>query len=269
MHPLWPVLVWIACLTAPAAGEGEDPYRHLPRRLTKEPPYEGAPRYVLLAFGPEGRAHLWVVADERHLYADVDGSGDLTKLAHRFAPEKDELGQPRFRVPLIERNGRRYTDLWVSSSPAKDSEFLLGDWPAYREFLRKHPGGRTWAVSVEVPMPPGRRNVYRDEPMTRDRQFVPGYDADGVLVPGKSPADAPVLHFGGPLQLGFQENCKLTQGSAEELTVRLGTAGRGPGTFAVFRYYFLPKAAKPRLAITYALRGGGTRREEVTLEDAC
>jgi hypothetical protein len=267
MSLLWTIPICVAFLAAPTTDE--DAYRQLPRRLVKEPAYEGSPRYALLAFGPEGREHLWVVADDRHLYADVDGSGDLTRPGHRFASEKDELGQPRFRVPLIERGGHRYTDLWVSAAPAKDAEFLLGDWPAYREFLRLHPGYRIWSVSVEVPLPPGRRNIYKDEPMVRDRQFVTGYDADGVLLLGKSPADAPVLHFAGPLRLSFQENCKLTQGSAEELTVRLGTAGKGAGSFAAFRYYFLPVSAKPRLGITYKLRGGGTRREELVLEDRC
>jgi hypothetical protein len=49
------------------------------RVIAREPVYQGRPRYCLLVFGPEAKTRTWMVRDDRHLYVDREGTGDLTK----------------------------------------------------------------------------------------------------------------------------------------------------------------------------------------------
>jgi hypothetical protein len=49
------------------------------RVIAKEPVYQGRPRYCLLVFGPEAKTRIWMVRDDRNLYVDCEGTGDLTK----------------------------------------------------------------------------------------------------------------------------------------------------------------------------------------------
>ena len=58
------------------------------RVIAKEPVYQGRPRYCLLVFGLEAKTHIWMVRDDRNLYVDREGTGDLT------APEANAHGNP-------------------------------------------------------------------------------------------------------------------------------------------------------------------------------
>src|SRR5262245_41860258 len=90
------------------------------RTLVKEPAYQGKPQYCLLVFGPEARYRAWLVLDGETLYADLDGSGDLTKPGCKVAQTKDEFDRPVFKVPELKLGGERYTDLEVHATPAKE-----------------------------------------------------------------------------------------------------------------------------------------------------
>src|SRR5256885_9811698 len=58
---------------------------------------------------------------------------------------------------------------------------------------------------------------------------------------------------------------KLVRGRNEDLALRLGTPGLGPGTFAFIRYdHLIPDSAKPRVQIEYPAEiGRASCRERV------
>src|SRR5687767_13811826 len=57
------------------------------RAVDKEPAYESkAPRYCLLAIGPEAGFRVWLVLDGELLYVDRNGNGDLTEEGERLKP---------------------------------------------------------------------------------------------------------------------------------------------------------------------------------------
>src|SRR4051812_21945315 len=82
----------------------------IPRVLTKEPTYQGRPRYCLLVFGPEAKARIWLVRDERHLYVDRAGTGDLTTPEARAAVDSNH-----FTIPHIGAPGGSRQNLTLSS----------------------------------------------------------------------------------------------------------------------------------------------------------
>jgi hypothetical protein len=49
------------------------------RTITKEPAYQGTPKYCLLVFGPDAKTRVWLVLDGEVLYVDRNGNGDLTE----------------------------------------------------------------------------------------------------------------------------------------------------------------------------------------------
>ena len=51
---------------------------NIERTIRHEPQYSSKPKYVLLVFGKQAEAQVWVVDDGRHLYVDRNGNGDLT-----------------------------------------------------------------------------------------------------------------------------------------------------------------------------------------------
>jgi hypothetical protein len=68
-----------------------------------------------------------------------------------------------------------------------------------------------------------------------------------VLLFATTPAEAPVIHLGGPLQVTFEgERPSLRVGRTSELMLLVGTQGVGPGTFAMLDYEdTVPATAKP------------------------
>jgi hypothetical protein len=91
------------------------------------------------------------------------------------------------------------------------------------------------------------------------------------------PADAPVIHFGGPWQVWPRNGQKFVLDRPEEFTTFIGTPGYGPGTFAITLQhtvnpdiaFFVPKAAKPVLEVTFQTKDGGTVTEKYVLEHQC
>jgi hypothetical protein len=84
--------------------------------------------------------------------------------------------------------------------------------------------------------------------------FAAGYlDLNALLQFAPKPADAPVIHLGGPLEITFfAERPGLRVGRASEFVLVVGTPGVGPGTFAMLLYMdTIPESAKPIAEITY------------------
>ncbi len=85
-----------------------------------------------------------------------------------------------------------------------------------------------------------------------------GRDIRGKIQFGPSPEDAPVVHFNGPRTLDlFWDQQPLLSGQHEDLSVVVGTRGRGPGTFTHVHVDAYPRNAWPWAVIEFPVKDGG------------
>jgi hypothetical protein len=244
----------------------------LDRSIGKEPAYRGKPQYCLLVFGPEAKHKAWLVLDGDTLYVDRRGTGDLTPADCRVRGKTEPYAERLFEAGDLSLAGTTYTGLRVAIVSVKGG---VGDayreMPMFRELLAKNPNGKLLTVSVEVPFARPFADVRDGSPLKTTRQFAAEYDVNGILQFAARPEEAPVVHFGGPWTLSPDGQQKLVRGRNEDLVLKLGTPGHGPGTFACIRYDLLvPPSAKPRARIAYPARSGekGLAHDYV-LEDRC
>jgi len=81
-------------LAAGASLAGAADLTKIDRKIAKEPSYaRGEVRYCLAVMGPKAERRLWIVADEKNLYVDVNGNGDLTEPDERFKVSRDRVRQ--------------------------------------------------------------------------------------------------------------------------------------------------------------------------------
>jgi hypothetical protein len=241
-----------ACAADPDAG----------RRPRKEPAYQsGSPAYCLLTFGPEEH-RVWLVFDSvpdplrpgdarDYLYVDRDGDGDLTgpgkrveAKVHRVQEIVTFMRRPSYKTVL---------------------EFDVGEI--------REPGGKVRHTGL---------NVVVDWYMGKARPcFVTAcargewaqYTEPRRLVFAPAPQDAPVIHFGGPLTMGFVPEPAvrfndrafdanggyldlptLPLTGETELMTRIGTPGTGTGTFAALGAQCVPADVHPVAVIEFPNR---------------
>ena len=97
-----------------------------------------------------------------------------------------------------------------------------------------------------------------------------------AAVPAAKPESAPILHFNGPLTVGFHSpwfygTPALTRGNEpSRFTVVIGTPGLGEGTFAVLNAQDVVDG-KPVVEIDFppGTKGGEPIRHTVTLNEQC
>ncbi len=90
------------------------------------------------------------------------------------------------------------------------------------------------------------------------RRQEAGRDRRGKLAFAASPAEAPVVHFDGPLTLDlFFAQQPLTGDEYDDVTAVVGTPGVGPGTLALFETDSYPRGAWPTAVIEYPPKEGG------------
>jgi hypothetical protein len=241
------------------------------RSIAKEPAYESKDvRYCLLVFGEEAKTRVWLVQDGVTLYVDCNGNGDLTEEGERIAATKGEyttpaIGRCSFEAgdiidgPLVHKNLR------VEVAPLS----LLADGREHvKAYLAAHPGARSFSMMVDVEMP-GRKGAAQGDRV----ECVATYcDADGFLQFSDKAADAPIIHFGGPLTLRPFFPQKLTIGRETHLILGVGTLGLGPGTTAYVGYEnLIPDTAYPKVEIVYPPRNPGEPpvREHYELKGRC
>jgi hypothetical protein len=98
-------------------------------------------------------------------------------------------------------------------------------------------------------------------------------DLNGSLQFAATPAGAPVLHLGGPLQISFYgELPTLRVGRGNEFVLVVGTPGRGNGTFAMLSYDdTIPKTVKPMAEVIYqpAKPGDPPLKEKYEIKGRC
>jgi hypothetical protein len=98
-------------------------------------------------------------------------------------------------------------------------------------------------------------------------------DLTGVLQFADKPAEAPIVHLGGPLQVTFYaELPSLRVGRGSDLVLVVGTPGVGPGTFAMLGYEdTIPATAKPvaDVSLPSAKPGAPPPKEKWVIKDRC
>jgi hypothetical protein len=188
----------------------------LDRTIRKEPAYRTKPLYALLVLGPKAETRIWLVIDDKTLYVDRNGNGDLTEKGEQVLAEKtNSTDYLEFHAGgFVEADGRtRHSNLIVYQYFAPQFGHLVN--------------------SVIVREVRGAASQ--------------GNHAEEGCAFADQPADAPVLHVNGPLTLraysvrvDYPGGSKLkavpfqlnTGERVSQLHVQVGTPGLGRGTFA-------------------------------------
>ena len=77
-------------------------------------------------------------------------------------------------------------------------------------------------------------------------------DYNGLLRFAANPREAPIIHFGGPLQISLTHPQRLQIGRSVDVILGVGSPGVGAGTMAyVFYDGVIPQSAYPKLEVTY------------------
>lgn len=227
---------------------------------------------MLLAFGPEAKHKAWLVFDGTTLYVDRYGTGDLDQPECRVAGELNQFESCHFAAGSLNLGDQRYGDLRLVMSPAKHVRGTgVDETPLFKDFLAAQPEGNLFTVSVEVPFENPLPDLRDGSPIKRTRHTAGQYDATGILQFAARPDDASVIYFGGNWAFAPDGPQKLVRGCNEDLTLKLGTPGHGPGTFAFIGYdNLIPNSARPNVRIEYpAMAGNKPLVQSYVLDDRC
>jgi hypothetical protein len=238
------------------------------RTIVREPVYQSTPKYCLLVFGPEARTRVWLVQDGATLYVDRNGNGDLSEAGEKVAAKTNrhtEDGEFNFDAGEISDGALVHKALRCSISKI---DHLADDDERVKALLSSDPKARGYMVDcdIEVPGLKGAGIGGRVEQGTTFR------DLQGPLQFADRPQDAPVIHFGGPLQIGLLELPKLLIGRKKEVIAVVGTPGLGPGTTAVVSFEeLIPKDAYPTVEVNFPPEREGSvpHRELYELKERC
>jgi hypothetical protein len=209
------------------------------RTISREPVYKTkAPKYGLLVLGPEAKDRVWMVLDGDTLYVDRNGNGDLTEPGEKIAAEMRADRDPKefgmsFDVGELNVGGHVHKGLAVSFIPLQlFTGRSLSERAQVKAALAKDPGAALVMLNIDVQMP-----EIKGGGIGGRAEFMAGIDVNGVLLFADTPASAPVVHLGGPLQITFYNELPAFRAGREtDVVLMVGTPGIGPGTFAGLRY---------------------------------
>lgn len=236
------------------------------RRIAKEPTYRGQPRYCLLVLGAEAKTKIWLVVDGDTLYVDRDGNGDLTTPDKKVVGtgDKTEAGSVSFTVGDLTEGKLRHKNFTVSLSPLAPYAAQI---PEAKQVLARDPDAKRWDLRLEMEMP-GRKGVGEQG---RVVHLAALQDGKGILQFAARPQEAPILHFGGPLQIALTQPLQLVAGQEAEILLGLGTPGVGPGSTVWMQHdLVVPENLHPRVEITFESRPTrATLQQTYALKQRC
>jgi hypothetical protein len=221
------------------------------RTIAKEPAYQSqAPKYCLLAFGPEATTRVWLVLDGDRLFVDTNGNGDLTEKGKCVRVKTPGQNPASFEdVAFFGRDGQTKAKL----------QLALFTWFDVKQGKQEGRLEPTLSVSWN------------------GRWYGAWGDEQSPLVFASRPQDAPILHIDGPLQMGFevrQEHALLKKGKdSYELNVGVGAKGLGKGSFVHLKYWedAVPEDAHPTAELEFPNKdeGGPPVRIQFDLKQRC
>jgi hypothetical protein len=217
-------------------------FAKIDRRVAKEPAYKHPPLYCLALIGPEGATRVWMVLDGDRLYVDKNCNGDLT-----------DDGPPGELSDVLDFFGNTK----VSSDGGKtvyQIDVGLMNRPALRD-----PSQEPFNQIVYVSFPDGR-------------QYGASGDQLKPLRFAAKPQDAPVLHFGGDLRMGFCVRQPLRKDhEGFKLMACVGTPGSSDGAWVHLMHKSIPKQLQPRVVLEFAPEKSVSEkaRVELVLRERC
>jgi hypothetical protein len=234
--------LWIVLL-CPALVSAAD-LAKIDRIIKKEPAYQSKPHYCLLVFGPEAKTRVWLVLDGDTLYVDRNGNGDLTEAGERVRLAKRDQDPAPFEETTI-------------TTPEGQHQFQvhLFGWFNLKD-------GREGRVEPSLSVS-----------WLGQQRYGAWGDEQSPLVFAPRPQEAPVVHVGGPLQMGFEVRSPLRKQGDQvyELSAGVGSKGLGQGSFAHLQYNVIPKDDHPVAVLEFPTKAGGgpTARAEMVLDQRC
>jgi hypothetical protein len=216
------------------------------------------------------------VQDGDTLYVDRNGNGDLTEPGEQVQAKKaregvtPDEGEYTFEIGDLTIGGKTHKGFALLVSPlARYAGSPFSDNPDVKAALAKDPKATTALIRGDVEVP-----GLKGGGIGGRVSFTTGLlDANGVTRLAESPAAAPVIHFGGPLEVtfdGFPPSLRV--GRTSEFMLVVGTPGIGPGTFAAVAYTdTVPADARPAVEITFqpARPGDPPIKEKYEIKERC
>jgi hypothetical protein len=226
----------VGIVTAVPAGSAPDAVdlAAIPRTVAKEPVYRsGAPRYCLLALGRAAKSRVWLVQDGGDLYVDRNRNGNLTEPGERVAG-KDGVFQ---FGDLVEADGK--------------SRYTAGELGLNRHY--EISGGRTLDRPFEIKL--SVRGQYQ-------MMSSPAFSL--------KPAEAPVVHVGGPLTMRIFDPRLVERDQRVGFRAEIGTPGLGEGAQAMVLHAQLPEYVYPNVEFEFPMAGGAPpQKQRVELKARC
>jgi hypothetical protein len=224
--------IFVAASIARIAFAESDALKSIERRIVKEPRYNSAPRYVLLALGAKAETLVWLVEDDRSLYLDGNANGDLTDDGPPISP----AGMREWRRDV------------ASEAKSWDFDYLREEFAprgslSHKDFhLRRWNYGDTAGDSYGLSLNLGGA--------------VPMY-AGWVPFWASSPEKASIIHFGGTLTPRLLRYKEFEIGTRpQRLSIAFVNAGLGRGADSRLSIDALPADVIPELRIQWPTREG-------------
>jgi hypothetical protein len=232
------------------------------RTIGGQPAYASPqPFYALLLLGSPEPKRVWLVVDGDDLYADRNTDGDLLDPGEKVvATSQGEEGGSflisRSRSWVLESvASERYTNVEVAFvllnkawRPAADASNRR-KMDAFMEAAASVPHAQLSRVQVTID---GKRRQ-----QSCNTTF------------GTTPETAPVFRMDAPLTWGLVESfvpTVLYAGEEQELSLAVGCAGVGPGSFSFVFTDTLPSALRPSLEVEFPAREPGEYLPPRTIE---
>src|SRR5262249_6160875 len=138
-----------------------------------------------------------------------------------------------FAAGELRVGGRVHKGLTVSASPLTRYAAVVKDRPEAKAARAADPKACVYSICLDVDRP-GLRGPGLSG---RIVQYAGITDDGSAVLFADRPADAPIIHFGGPLQVALaNRDLKLHLGRDNDIRLVVGTPGRGHASFANLGY---------------------------------
>src|SRR5262245_1959388 len=248
LHWLLPALTCLLAGASSASAPAVD-LTKIDRTIAKEPRYQSKPpKYGLLVFGPKADKRVWLVLDKDVLYVDANGNGDLTEPGEKV----------KVKTPNQDPASFEEIDILGQDGNTEKLRFSLFGW-----FDLRH--GKEAGIQPSITVSWG------------GRWYGAWGDGESPLRFAARPQDAPILHVGGPLEMGFESRWQHSFARKDEATFELavgvGTKGLGKGAFTHLTYWdnAIPNEAQPTAELEFPSKQPGGRPVKVkqVLKERC
>ncbi len=251
MHRAIPALLWFFCSVVTRAEESHQSaslFENIDRSILHEPNYESTPKYGLLLIGARGESKVWMVEDGRRLYLDKNGNGDLTDDGPPIEPsEIRKLSGGRWDFNYL-------LDRFTTSDGSHVLDFNLRRWNYGAQNDR-------YGLSLALESEPGKlstntlrmKEIQFDEETTFSlSERVPMYAGWFGSFWASNPADAPIVHFGGPLTPKLLRAKEFVIGSEQRrFSLAFINPGSSTGTASRLSIDALPEHVIPEVTIQW------------------